>query len=163
MKDAYIVAGICLLALVAGIGFMVYSGSIGGTGNLVQFTELASGSQSEITTRTNYRIQNQEQLAALWAAAHGESGADAPQIDFDKHEVIAVFDGSHATGGYSIRVLTIEDRGVSRVISIEHIAPDPECSVASVQTSPFQFVTVPKMRSNMVIERQNIESVFRCP
>ncbi len=94
--------------------------------------------------RVNYRITSADQLASLWQMIYGAEAPALPQVDFGKYDVLAVFDGSHSTSGYGIRVDSIKDADSVRTLSITHLTPGDSCAVATMTTSPFVLVQVTK-------------------
>jgi hypothetical protein len=112
----------------------------------VPFTVLEQGDMAiSITQRTNYRITNAGDLAALWSLIYGNgSGVQpVPDIDFSKYEVLAVFDGSHSSNDYGISVEQIVDANAVRTVTIQHTSPGPSCHTSSQSTSPFELIQVP--------------------
>jgi len=59
--------------------------------------------------------------------------------------VLAVFDGTHSSGGYSIKVARVVDESLTRIVYVEQHRPAENCSVPSVLTSPYELVVVPKL------------------
>ncbi|MDB4992518.1 MAG: putative lipoprotein [Parcubacteria group bacterium] len=92
--------------------------------------------------RVNYRITDVEQFAALWQMVYANNAPALPTVDFSKYEVLAVFDGSHTSGGYDVQVKSIEDASGNRTIHILHSAPGDACTTASAISSPFVIVQV---------------------
>ncbi len=115
--------------------------------NSVPFNVLATGSNAiSITDRTNYRITNVNDFNSLWELVYGDvDGHPLPQVDFSKYEVLAIFDGTHATGGYGVKVQSVVDKSPSRMVTILHLAPNPSCSARLPQgaSSPFEIIQVP--------------------
>lgn len=108
------------------------------------FTVLAKGQNAGgIDQRVNYRITDPDQFALLWEMIYTANGPSVPVVDFGKQEVLALFDGSHSTGGYAIGVTGIDDKDGRRVIMIERTEPGESCSTSNAVTSPFILVTVP--------------------
>ncbi len=124
------------------------------------FVVLDEGSNSgAVTERKNYRIKNQEELEALWLMVHG-TGAPT-SIDFGKNEVIAVFDGTHATGGYDISISAVDDSMPgARHVSILHTEPGASCITTDAITSPFQIIYLPK--SAAPLTREDTTLVVDC-
>lgn len=116
-------------------------------------TVLAQGDEAAgMDGRVNYRITTPDQLAALWQMVYGQSGGPSvPNIDFNNNEVLALFDGSHSTGGYGIRLDSIKDKGGKRTVTITHVQPDDTCVPAGAATSPFVILEVSK--SSLPISR----------
>lgn len=118
------------------------------------FIVLAEGNAAQtIERRTNYRIKNEEELISLWQILYGTS-ASAPVVNFEKNEVIAILDGSHATNGYRVEVTDVIDAPRLRTIYIEHTEPGDACDIQGGETSPFQIIQLP--RSFLPLSKQEI-------
>ena len=107
----------------------------------VLFTELASGTNADVTTRESYLITNDEELRDLWKLLRTDS--ERPTIDFTKDSVLAVFAGEEPTAGYTIAVRAITETN-ERMINIEIGAPGVTCGAAEVVTTPYQIIKVAK-------------------
>jgi hypothetical protein len=143
MKDILIIGAACAAALLLG-GWLYFSGgnSISG-GGTVSMIVLDEGMDSgAVTSRTNYRIKNQEELEALWNMVHG-TGAPTT-VDFSKKEIIAVFDGTHVTGGYEVAITSVVEVEGTRTVSIVRTEPGENCVTTEAISSPFQIVVVDK-------------------
>jgi hypothetical protein len=110
-----------------------------------RFSILAQGQNAvSVEERVNYRITSAQQLEQLWYLVYTKSGSPVPSIDFSKKEVLAVFSGSHSTGGYGVSVKDVQETGGKRVISIVYSEPGDSCNVSDGATSPFVLVVVDK-------------------
>lgn len=114
----------------------------------------------QVTKRVNYRITSDEQLATLWQMIYGAEAPQLPQIDFATYDVLAVFDGSHSTTGYAVRVDSIKDTGTMRNLSISHLTPGEGCAVSTRTTSPFVLVQVGK--SPLPLSHTDTTEAQRC-
>jgi hypothetical protein len=65
-----------------------------------------------------------------------------PRVDFAKQSVVAVFGGERPTGGWSVRVRSIEQRGSSCTVRYEVVGPPPGAVVTQAITHPFAVVKV---------------------
>lgn len=131
-------------------------------GSNAHFAILAEGQDTDgFDLQVNYRITDADQLAALWSMVYGDTGLGMPDVDFQKHEVLAVFDGSHSTGGYDIRVDDVEEVDGKRVLSITHIVPGESCAVTDSQTSPFVIIQVEK--TSLALTHEDITETTVCP
>lgn len=131
-------------------------------GDGTEFTVIAEGPDAgTLTRRTNFVITTDEQLAELWSLIYGTAGPGIPVVDFTRDIVIAVFDGSHSTGGYGVRVTDIADVDGRRVVYILRESPGSTCATAQGLTSPFQIVRVQK--TVLPIGREEEEVVNECP
>lgn len=162
MRDILIIGIACAAAILLG-AWLYFSPAAAPAPapGAATFRVLDQGATSgSITERKNYRIKNQDELEELWKMLHG-TGAPA-NIDFDTSEVIAVFDGTHATGGYSISIESITDNpGGARAVAIVHAEPGTSCLTSDGITSPFQIVVLPKSASPLTHEDRT--TVNECP
>lgn len=174
MRDLLVIGLVAVAAIILG-GFLFLFGpsslktevdaALQGSntnGNIVSITVLAQGNDAiSITQRTNYRIQNSQDLQSLWELVYGSNDTPtAPPVDFSQNEVLAVFDGSHATNGYSIKVLSVTDT-TQRLVLVNHASPEASCSLKGVATSPFEIIEVP--RTSLPMSHQDQMSTTTCP
>ncbi|MEO6536122.1 MAG: protease complex subunit PrcB family protein [Candidatus Paceibacterota bacterium] len=150
MRDALIIFVSLIAAIVIGGSLYLFGGPSFHYGSSKSpsgsaMVKLAEGINAlSIDTRVNYRITNQTDLTTLWRMVYGDNGPSVPTIDFNTREVLAVFDGSHSSGGYSIHVRDVSDAGGKRTIYIVRTAPDGGCPTANAITSPFEIVSLSK-------------------
>ncbi|KND50576.1 MAG: hypothetical protein AB202_03785 [Parcubacteria bacterium C7867-007] len=150
MKDLYAVLGMIIAAIALG-SFLFFFGpesfreSAGLTGGKeISFRVLREGQDAHtVDQRVNYRIENPTKLSELWGYLDVTPGA-APGVDFSKNEVLAVFDGSHSSGGYRIEVSHITEEAGKRMVHVTRIVPAEGCITNSAITSPYQVVVVKK-------------------
>ncbi|OHB18994.1 MAG: hypothetical protein A2854_02485 [Parcubacteria group bacterium RIFCSPHIGHO2_01_FULL_56_18] len=146
MRDALIISVLVVLILAAGIGVFFYTrtsapeGQAPVRGDVVAFTELASGTQSSVVVRKNYLITSSGQLRELWKLI--KAGGEPPAVDFSTHSVIAVFAGREPTGGYAISVTRVTD-DTERMVSITTTSPGISCLVTESVTVPYQVIEIP--------------------
>lgn len=170
MRDALIIFVSLILAVAIGGYLFLYGAppppsapaapelSFGGE---EQFVVLAEGSDAgTLTRRTNYRIKTDEELIALWELVYPRGGTAIPLVDFTKHEVIAVFDGSHSTGGYAVTVSRIVDADGQRTVYLSREEPGETCSISQGTSNPFQIVRVEK--TTLPITREEAVVVNEC-
>ncbi len=141
MRQTPVVVAIGLLILAIGSFAVVYDDLFVGPQDTVAVREIAQGSRATQTERKNYLITSAADYALLWRIL--EAPGDAPQIDFEKESVIAVFAGRQSTAGHDIRVERIED-GVVRKVYLTLTKPNENCLTAQMLTEPYQVVVVPK-------------------
>jgi hypothetical protein len=159
MRDILIVIGLAVVAIVIGTVLYIYvpmhaATVVSDTGQAaapasaaqdVSFSVITQGTNApQSFSRTNYRIKDADQFADFWKMLYGGGGPAMPSIDFGSQEVVAVFDGSHSTGGYAISVSAVADQDAVRTVSITHAAPAADCSVTESVTSPFEIIALPK-------------------
>jgi len=165
MRDILIIGIACLLAIAVGAWLFLLGEKQTLAPSLSQgpvtFTTLAEGMYSgEVTERTNYRIKTQEELKELWDMVYGAEGPMVPSVDFTSYEVLAIFDGTHSSGGYAVEVTSIRDTDLSRLVSIVRIAPGDTCLTTSVLSSPFVLIAAP--RTALSLSRDEAVRVVSC-
>lgn len=165
MRDAIIIFVAIILAIVIG-GYLYLNGGEAFNGSPIQvsvqpqssFTVLAEGQDSgSVDRRTNFRIMSDEELRELWSMLYSTGGPAVPSVDFSKSEVIAVFDGSHSSGGYRVEVTDVADADGKRTVRITRHAPNDDCAVTSAITSPFQIISVPKSELPLAKEEVQVD------
>ncbi len=163
MKDILIIGVACAAAMLLG-AWLYFSGDSvfpeKTQNGVVSMSVLDQGANSgAITERKNYRIKTQEQLEELWKLVHG-TGAPTT-VDFNTKEVIAVFDGTHVTGGYGVSIVSVVDvKGGARTVSLVRTEPGETCMTTNAITSPFQIVVVEK--SSLPLTREEKTVVEEC-
>jgi hypothetical protein len=174
MRDILLIIGISVIAVMLGLSLFLFgpkslqsdvsnaflTGQVGTPGH-TGFIVLEQGSDAtSIAQRTNYRITSVSDLQALWPLIYGERDAPPiPEVNFDNYEVIAVFDGSHAGGGYDVGVTEILDNNPVRTISVNHELPNPACPTKG-PSSPYELIQVPK--TNNSLAHEDVTSVSVC-
>jgi len=166
MKDTLFIAGLCILIVGAGalFYFLDPSQTTHYRDGSVEFRVVANGQYAqEVKTRTNYRIRNREEFSTLWSLLHGNERPPLPSVDFGEVEVLAVFDGSHSTGGYGIMVTSVTDTELTRVVRITHQVPGDTCVTSFAQTSPYQLIAVPIKGEGLRMVHEDSTEVVPCP
>lgn len=162
MRDAVIIGITVLLAILLGLWlFLEEAPKVKAPEGQATFSVLIEGQFSgSITERKNYRVQSEEGLRELWRLVYGNDGPIVPDIDFDTYELLAVFDGTHSSGGYDITVESVMDTPAVRTVSILHTVPGEECLTSQAITSPFEIVLLPK--SSATISRTDRIETISC-
>jgi hypothetical protein len=99
---------------------------------------IEKGQGSSITSARTQVIYTQAELDALWL--QHDPGNPAPTIDFDKHMVIAAFQGFAPSGGYSIHILSADAAGGTLNVSVEYRVPITGCGAGAVVLYPYHIV-----------------------
>lgn len=122
----------------------------------VPFTKLVQGTQSKISTRTNYLITSPNQLEELWKtiAATGTP----PTVDFKTHAVLAVFAGKETAA--AISVAKIEDAD-ARMVSIVIAKPDGACAPHDPSATPYELVAVAS--TTLPVTHEDVSTSVSCP
>lgn len=182
MRDLFIIIGIALIAILAGITLYMYAAphpvqqtpseetavnttpqpaAVQIAGTPVSITLLKQGTDAPQDLGSgNYRIKDAAQMAALWNVLYGPNGPTPPTVDFKKMEVLAVLDGTHATGGYSVSIDAVADDGV-RTVAVTHTVPGSTCQVSQGFTAPYTVVIVPRTTLSLSHIDKTVESSCR--
>ncbi len=146
-KQTISAVGVAVIAIAIGV-YLFYSGEYPPSSAtnqqsavIVPFTALADGARSKVSSRVNYLITTQEELAELWEFL--EEPPPVPKVDFNKKVVAAVFAGEAPTAGYDIAVAEVRDNG-ERTVKVELTKPDESCLLAQSLIAPYQVVELPK-------------------
>jgi hypothetical protein len=80
-----------------------------------------------------------------------------PAIDFNKNDVIAVFAGNQSNGGYSIRIVSVEEttwEGLpARIAHLKTSEPTPGSINTMAITQPYHIKTTPKLAGKVYFRR----------
>jgi hypothetical protein len=157
MRDFYIIAGLCIIFILGGAILYFHlplqkvaatgdaSKPLAVSGNTVEFTQIKAGSNApDSMGKGNYRITTPAELGVLWTALYGSDAPKPPNVDFSRKEVLAIFDESHATGGYSVSVQSITDTDSARSVILLWASPSDTCQVTQEISVPYTIVLVPK-------------------
>lgn len=151
MRDALVIFVTLIAAIVIGGSLYLFGGKAMHDASITKgpsgstLVRLAEGTNAtSFDTRVNYHITNQTDLDTLWKMVYGDNGPIVPNVAFDSNDVIAVFDGSHSTSGYTVHVTDVSDTGGQRVIHVLRTVPDPTCAATSGITSPFEILALSK-------------------
>lgn len=154
---AAFVASCCLTSIAAVAGPSGGSG-IEGTpkgkrlSNLAAFSKdsmpirrIENGEHSGITSATTKTISNNTDWLSFWKQhKSGETPMPAaPNVNFEKERVVAVFAGQKSSGGYTIKIESAKDNGKNIVLDIEQSIPPSGSMTASVMTQPYEIVALP--------------------
>jgi len=92
-------------------------------------------------------VENQKGWEEVWSSMEGnvQPKPETPKIDFSKNTVIAVFMGMRKSGGYSVKITSIEEKD-KLVVVVKESDPPPDAMVTMALTSPYHVVVIPKTR-----------------
>lgn len=150
MRNAFIIGGVAVVAIVIGVLVFLYGDGINRpigayeiplSAVVVPFTELMRGTQSNVSTRTNYLITSTNELEKLWKMIN--AGGKMPTVDFSQNYIAAVFAGQKMTGGYAISVTKVID-AQGRMVTVTLTSPGSACIVTQSTTAPYQIIELSK-------------------
>jgi hypothetical protein len=115
-----------------------------------QWTRLA-GQCSGITGPRAVVIEDRARWQALWKEHMGEKESPAPEVDFAKEAVIAVFAGQQRTGGYSIDI-ELQKESASGLRALYRVRPPkPDGFRLMMITQPFVLLKVSRPSAGAVV------------
>jgi hypothetical protein len=125
------------------------------------FRQIGSGAISELTTQQVLAVPDE----ATWAKVRERlvfASNDQPQpVDFAAERVVVVALGQRPTGGYSVRVESVAERGGVLEISAVEEAPGPSCLTTQALTQPFVVIAV--ARGNQGVSAAWSKTTRNCP
>ena len=112
---------------------------------------LARGNQSGQSGAAQYVVQDGAAWSTVWAQANATvmPAPPLPEVDFTREMVIAVFQGTKPSAGYSVNIARVLDSGNTVEVFVEDTSPGPQCFAASVLTSPYHIVKVQKVEKDI--------------
>ena len=126
----------------------------------LDFETLVQGASSQITTKEEAVIENQDVWLGFWEkhktgdfpspkGAFAPSSGSLPEVDFTKELVIAVFLGEQPTGGYALGIeeITLRQREAEVEVTVDVTRPNPRDLVTQVLTQPFHIIKVQKLNT----------------
>jgi len=143
-------------------------GGGGGDPLPLTFTELLSGSYSTIQVARTFVVKNAQEYSIFWSQHSppmppgvGAPDVAPPFVDFSKHMVVGVFLGPRNTGGYSVKITSVEALGNGAKVSYEESQPGPNCVVTQAITYPFVIAIVTRVDGPVTFSGK--VTVVNCP
>lgn len=100
-------------------------------------------SNSFVTAPRQVVARDQASFQRLWLEHTGEN-VGAPEVDFSKEMVVAVFMGEKNTGGYQVRIVEVRQSAGQVEVVTEEKTPPEGSMVIQVLTAPAHLVVVPR-------------------
>ncbi len=122
-----------------------------------EFSELQSGlhTDSDAYTQKQSKVivsqKDYDKELLVYTSASPES------IDFLTSKVLLVDMGKRNTGGYSIKVTSIDVNENYVVAHVNLMQPGQNCLVTDALTNPYQFVLIPTQKEVLITERITLE------
>ncbi|MFK7601757.1 protease complex subunit PrcB family protein [Deinococcus sp. SM5_A1] len=125
------------------------------TGARVNFTELASGSQSGVTEAGVTVAATPADAAALYAQAYSRQTGAPTAPDPGNATIVGIFLGQRTTGGYGVSVTGASVSGGTLTLVAQVRAPKPGSITTQAITSPWTIVRVDgKYQSVQVVDER---------
>lgn len=118
----------------------------------IKFTTLFQHSQSSHEQKKNYVIRSQVEWQKLWQQMqvasflprNARTDSLLNKIDFNKHMLLAVFQGQKPSGGYSITVDKLVRSNNRLEVFIEEKSPGADCFTTQMLTHPYHVIVTEK-------------------
>lgn len=172
MRDSTILVGLSLASVFVG-GYLIFYGQRAAPAGMVDATgqpaavvapvpviTLASGELSSVDARVNYLVVAKNQLDALWKNV--DASSSEPKIDFNTHEVLAIFAGPEPSTGYAVSVSGVEDQSGVRTVHILLTQPGSGCADVHATVHPFELVAVPKTSVGIALTHTFATTTISC-
>ncbi len=92
-------------------------------------------------TESYQLVNNQTEFEALCRELKIQG---APEVDFSKKSVAAVFMGQKRSGGYSITIKDVTVNGDTASVVVKNTTPGPDDIVTMALTAPYCVAVIPK-------------------
>lgn len=114
----------------------------------VEFDTLAKNVMSGHAEKMNYVITSKEDWEMLWDKVSSiyHPRPPAPEVDFSNESVIAIFQGSQPSSGYSTTVSKLVKSGKKLKVFVREVLPADDCAVLLVITRPYEIIRTEKVR-----------------
>lgn len=131
-------------------------------GTPVPFTVLVQTSGWTNLSVNRMAITTQQEWDEVWTGCHRPgSGPPQPDVDFATQIVIAAAMGTRATGGYSIVIEGLVERGGKLVAHVVETSPGAGCAVTPEVTAPATAILV--KRHEVSVDFFDRRTVTECP
>lgn len=129
-----------------------------------EFETIAKSFASGHSERTSYVVTTREEWETIWDAALANTfpRPPAPEIDFNEHSIIAVFQGNQPSSGYDISITKVMMSGKKMKIYVKEVLPDLPCKVLLVITQPFQIIQTEKIADASKVKFKVKSKITRC-
>jgi hypothetical protein len=115
--------------------------------------------------RGNFVITSREEWESVWRATMSNAFPvpPAPEIDFDRHSLIAVFQGEKPSSGYSISISKLMKSGRKFKVKVKEVIPQDSCFVLMVITNPVHIILTERIESPERVTFRIQQQFTECP
>jgi hypothetical protein len=114
------------------------------------------------TAREFYAVTDSAAWNRLWGSLVYEGGPPAPEVDFSRHSVIAVFQGDQRSSGFDITITKIVKRDGRVLVHVKEVIPEDACKVLMVITQPFHIVLTKKIDDPSLVDFKVKQKIKEC-
>ena len=113
---------------------------------------ISKGYYSGHEEEKNYILKDNTEWTNLWSIVHSNRSPEPelPSINFNSEIVIAVFQGTRSTGGYSIEVTKIIEKESTVAVFIKKTEPSPGGVTTQALTSPYHIIKTKKVDKEII-------------
>ena len=110
-------------------------------------------STSLITEPRQIIVRDLEAFKLLWRQHQG-SLEHLPDVDFKRDMLVAIFLGEQPTGGFEVKITTVEEDEQGLKVFYKIIEPNPDFMVIQMLTAPVHMLAVPARDSEIEFIQQ---------
>lgn len=112
----------------------------------VQIVTRFDGAHAAPGLTGNHVVRDAATWDKLWKALHRTRlpTPPTPEVDFDRHMVIATFAGERRTGGYQTRIAAVVEDEKGLRVEVWNRQPPPDAMVTMALTYPYSMVVAPR-------------------
>ena len=111
------------------------------------------GNGAERISQQNVVVSNQTAWTQLMNSMNANNNQTnnftTTTIDFNKFQIIAVFDNIKTAGGYSVDITTVVENQNDIVVTIKHLSNG---GIITVMTQPFHIVKIPRTTKPVIFQ-----------
>ena len=111
------------------------------------------GNGAERISQQNVVVSNQTAWTQLMNSMNANNNQTnnftTTTIDFNKFQIIAVFDNIKTAGGYSVDITTVVENQNDIVVTIKHLSNG---GITTVMTQPFHIVKIPRTTKPVIFQ-----------
>ena len=135
------VAGLAALALVL-LAACAAAGPNPGGGSAQDFETLLADAHSGLAEPRREVVRDEASWARLWAEIHAGEDPEPPlpAVDFTDQMLIVVASGTRRSGGFSIRVTSLERRGDRLDVEVLETCPAAGARVSMALVQPVEVI-----------------------
>ena len=108
-----------------------------------------SGLNASAVPAGKHIFDSAERWADFWSRYHK---SPAPEMDFAKSALVAVFLGQKPNPGYSVRISGAKEQGGETVVEVVEYLPSPGMMYAQVIVYPYDAALIPKAAGQVRFE-----------
>jgi len=123
----------------------------------ISFETLSKGYYSGHDQRKDYVINSQNEWEELWKKTMSRQVPlpEVPAVNFSENTIIAVYKGSHRTGGYNIEITKILEKEQKIVVYVKETSPPSGARVTMAFTQPYHIVKTEKITKEVIFILQD--------